>query len=149
MLICVFELSEIGCALTLELSTHSRRIYSVDVVFDNMPEAKLACAKVALDSDLLDFIKYGNGQKAPPIDAATKMKDDVPLIVTTPNSSKSPMTLQSFYDTLPKPFPEPVGEKSATDINAQGWLNTLVQLAKGTKLITSFNWIADPKQGCM
>lgn len=58
------------------------------------------------------------------------------------------LTLQRFYDSLPQPFPESFGDKSATEINAPGWLNTIIQSARGGQLSTSFIWISEGTLGC-
>lgn len=117
----------------------------MDTIFENRADAKKDCARVALEQGVLDFIKHGNGQTVP---AAPPPVDDV---LDEPATDEKPrpqtMTLQGFYETLPKPLPEPVGEKTALEINAPGWLNTTMQLAKGARLSTHFHWITDVKMG--
>lgn len=107
-----------------------------------MVQAKIACATSAIASGVINFIQHGNGQKTPAVQV-----DELPTDNST-SIPKGPMTLQAFYDSLPKPFPENPDEKPAMEINAPGRLNTLVQQAKGTKLIIQYHWITHPKSGC-
>jgi hypothetical protein len=59
----------------------------------------------------------------------------------------SPLSLQEFYDALPRPFPEQFGDKAAVEINAPAWLNVTVQSARGGKLTPSFMWFTDGGNG--
>lgn len=48
-------------------------------------------------------------------------------------------SLQAYFDSLPRPFPEPELEKTlASDVEISGWMNTLIQGAKGTFVKTAF-----------
>ncbi|KAH7922432.1 hypothetical protein BV22DRAFT_1131453 [Leucogyrophana mollusca] len=134
-----------GCALRIELSPHSVRVYSSDTVFATYAEAKSACAKIAVDEGVLEFIKHGNGQTRPvsPQLFIRTISDEVP----NPSQAAQPLTLQGFYDTLPRPFPEDFKEKSASDINAPGWLNSMIQAARGSKLTTTFIFTSDGTPG--
>lgn len=131
------------CALRIELSPHSLRVYSSEPKYDTVAEGKAACAKVALDQGVLEYIKYGNGQTEPekPATASSDNQTDpqeleTKVIFTPP----SPLTLQSFYETFPQPFPEDFGDKTAAEINAPSWLNTMIQSARGGKLSTNYIW---------
>lgn len=57
------------------------------------------------------------------------------------------LTLQGFFEALPRPLPEPVDNKTVAEINAPGWLNTLIQSARGGKLELKFIWTTDTKLG--
>jgi len=59
------------------------------------------------------------------------------------------LTLQGFFEALPRPLPEPVDDKTVAEINAPGWLNGLIQSARGGKLEHKFIWTADTKLGSM
>jgi hypothetical protein len=107
-----------------------------------MIEAKQACAKIALEQGVLDFIRFGNGQTRPavPIDEYEKVESK-----TLPSA----ISLQAFYESLPQPFPEQFGDKTALEINAPAWLNVTVQAARGGKLNPNFIWITNGRIGCM
>ncbi|TFY56928.1 hypothetical protein EVG20_g8744, partial [Dentipellis fragilis] len=131
----------VGCALRIRLSLHSERVYSVTQQYDDFAAAKAACAKVAIDEDLLEFIKHGNGQTQP---AHTSVLDydNADATLQLPPAA---MSLQGFFESLPRPFPEPIEGKTATEINAPSWLNVLIQSVKGTKITLNFIWILEPK----
>ena len=137
--------AEHGCALRIKLSRHSYRVYSSEASFDTVSEARKACAQGSLDQDVLNFIKFGNGQTHPAAPPAPHESGSPASEDTTP---AGPLSLQAFYDALPQPFPEPFGEKSAVEINAPGRLNSLLQDARGGKLSVSFIWMMDYSQGC-
>jgi hypothetical protein len=93
---------------------------------------------------VLSFIQFGCGQKQPARrpaahEASAVGSDDPPLV--------GPISLQAFYERLPRPLPESFGQKSAAEINSPGWLNLLIQGARGGKLSTNFIWIADGSFG--
>ena len=136
-------LTELGSALRIALNAHVFRAYSVDPIYNSAKEAKIACAKVALEEGVIDFIQFGNGQTQPPIKVEDEEQDEMPnekKETTTPLKS---LTLQEFYDSLPKPFPESVGDMTASEINAPGWLNATMQSARGGQLHSSFTPIVD------
>jgi hypothetical protein len=133
-----------GCALRIQLSQHVARIYLSEPTFDTHSDAKGACAKAAVLEGVLDFIKHGNGQ--------TRPSSPPPSIPTTSQSSPAtvtaPWTLQAFYDSLPRPFPESFDTNDASEINALGWLNNTTQFARGGKLILSIFFTSDGPPGC-
>ncbi|KAG1767160.1 hypothetical protein EV702DRAFT_1147624 [Suillus placidus] len=135
-----------GCALRIELSPHVIKIYASDTIYNTYNEAKAACAEGALREGALDFIKHGNGQLRPAS----------PQLYSTPSSSdingvsankQPPLTLQAFYESLPRPFPESFESKDANEIGAPGYMNTLVQNARGGKLTTTFIFTSDGTPG--
>ncbi|KAF8552813.1 hypothetical protein OG21DRAFT_1415383, partial [Imleria badia] len=132
-----------GCALRIQLSPHVARIYLSDSTFDTHLDAKGACAKAAVLEGVLDFIKHGNGQTRPssPTPSTSSIAQSPPVTATTP------WTLQAFYDTLPRPFPESFETTDASEINALGWVNNLVQIARGGKLVLSFFFASDGPPG--
>ncbi|KAF9221084.1 hypothetical protein BS17DRAFT_785885 [Gyrodon lividus] len=134
-----------GCALRIQLSPHVIRIYLSDPTFDNYAEAKAACAKAAVSEGALDFIKHGNGQTrplSPKPPSAPAWSEQVAVV-----NAKAPLTLQSFYDSLPRPFPESFETNDAIEINAPGWLNTMLQNARGGKLAMTFFFTSDGTPG--
>jgi len=139
-----FGATEYGCALQIKLSLHLFRACSVDVDHPTFEEAKAACAADAIAEGILDFIKYGNGQTAP---AERRLfapqEDEAPGPVPPPIA----LTLQGFFEALPRPLPEPVDDKTVAEINAPGWLNMLVQAARGGKFELKFIWTTDTKLG--
>lgn len=135
-----------GCALRIELSPHVIKVYASDTIYSTYNEAKVACAEAALREGVLEFIKHGNGQLRPAS----------PQLYSPPSSSginsvsankQPPLTLQAFYESLPRPFPEPLESKDANEFSAPGYMNTLVQNARGGKLTTTFIFTSDGTPG--
>jgi len=136
--------AEFGCVLRIALSAHSTRIYSVDAVWDHYEDARSACAEDAVAQGVLEFIMHGNGQKhpAPPDYAQPGAVTDAPVAAVTA------LSVQGFFDSLPRPFPEAEFE-GKVDVNAPSWLNQLAQGAKGAKLTVRYIFIPDSKYGRM
>ncbi|KIJ06047.1 hypothetical protein PAXINDRAFT_20735 [Paxillus involutus ATCC 200175] len=135
-----------GCALRIQLSPNVVRVYLSDSTFDTYPEAKVACAKAAVSEGVLDFIKHGNGQTRPllptPFSPPASSEQAASIV-----NARTPLTLQSFYDSLPRPFPEPFETNDAVEINAPGWLNGMIQNARGGKLAITFLFTSDGTPG--
>ncbi|KAF8966150.1 hypothetical protein BDZ97DRAFT_1809769 [Flammula alnicola] len=140
-----------GAALRIALTPHVFRAYSVDPVHNSVKAAKIACAKTALEEGVIDFIQYGNGQTEP----AKVVDDGLEEVLNSLRDSPPPLkgvTLQEFYETLPQPFPEDVGEMGAAEINAPAWLNITLQSARGGRLVSSFTPVIDSARhlhGCI
>ena len=132
-----------GSALRIALNAHVLRVYSVDPIYFTAKEAKVACAKVALEEGVIDFIQFGNGQTQPPFKVEQDEQDEMANEKKETTTLLKPLTLQEFYDSLPQPFPEPVGEMTAAEINAPSWLNTTMQSARGGQLRSSFTRVVD------
>ncbi|KAI0357113.1 hypothetical protein OH77DRAFT_1519559 [Trametes cingulata] len=125
-----------GCALRIRLGPRNSKVWSVPTVYNTAAEAKKACAEAALADGVLEYIKTWSSH-------AAGMSVDEPGS-EFPNSS---ITLQQFFDALPKPFPEQVPGQTAVDINGPAWLNTTIQSARGGKIVPNFVWTVDPKLG--
>jgi len=125
----------------ITLNPHVFRSYSVQAIYDSPNEAKSECANAALQEGILEFIMYGNGQTEP-----TKIQDD-DLVENMSDTGTPPPTktlsLQEYYDSLPKPFPEDLGPGNAVEVNAPGYLNVLLQAARGGRLNVFFQPIVD------
>ncbi|KAJ7159845.1 hypothetical protein C8R43DRAFT_993814 [Mycena crocata] len=134
-----------GAILKIRLAAHSYRVYSCEPMYASPSEAREHCAEIAIRENVLEFIKHGNGQIVPKSDSD---------IVHDP-SSGPPRSLQAFYESLPRPFEEPFGEKTAAEINAPGWFNSLLVGAKGTRFTADYHPISAttdgpvPLQGCV
>jgi hypothetical protein len=137
--------AEYGCALQIKLSLHLFRVFSVDVGHPSFEAAKAACAADAIAEGILDFIKFGNGQTVPAERRLFQPQEDDAVSSAPPIA----LTLQGFFEALPRPLPEPVDDKTVAEINAPGWLNTLVQSARGGKFEHKFIWTTDTKLGSM
>ena len=125
------------------MNAHVLRVYSVDPIYNSAKEAKIACAKVALEEGVIYFIQFGNGQTRPPLKVEQDEQYEMANEKKETTTLLKPLTLQEFYDSLPQPFPESVGEKTASEINAPSWLNTTMQSARGVQLQSSFTPIVD------
>lgn len=107
--------------------------------------AKAACAADAIAEGILDFIMFGNGQTAPAEMRLFEPQQDDATSAAPPVT----LTLQGFFEALPRPLPEPVDDKTVAEINAPGWLNSLIQSARGGKFEHKFIWTTDTKLGSM
>ncbi|KAI0631665.1 hypothetical protein C8Q77DRAFT_1159426 [Trametes polyzona] len=125
-----------GCALRIRFGPRNSRVYSVNTIYNSTAEAKKACADAALADGVLDYIMTWS----------SSMSD---MDVDEPGSQhpNSAIGLQQFFDSLPRPFPEPVAGKSAIDINGPAWLNTTIQSARGGKIVPNFVWTVDTRLG--
>jgi len=137
-----------GCALKITLSPHIQRTYSILVSVDYPKKslAKAACAKLAIEDGVIDFIKHGDGLEQPvqalPGGGVIGGNEGVlrqcffvlfghrfglrltGMIATT----TGPVTLQAFHAALPKPMPDEIGTKHNGEVNAVAWLNNMVQV---------------------
>lgn len=140
---CNTQTSAHGAALRIMLSMHAFRVYSSEATYSCPSDAKVACTKSAIDEGVLDYIKRGNGHNLSlaPIGDEHMGTSSAPAIT-------GPISLQDFYESLPKPFPEFVGEKTASEINGPAWLNTTIQTARGGRLKAAFFWLMDGSVGC-
>ncbi|KAI9059441.1 hypothetical protein FKP32DRAFT_1606126 [Trametes sanguinea] len=125
-----------GCALRIRLGPRNSRVWSVGTVYNSPGEAKKACAEAAVADGVLDYIRSWSSN-APDM-AVDEPGSELP---------KSTISLQQFFDSLPKPFPEQVAGQTAVDINGPAWLNTTIQSARGGKIVPNFIWTVDPKLG--
>lgn len=135
-----------GCALQIKLSSHVDRVYMSEPIFDTYDEAKDACAKSAISEGVLHFIKHGDGRARP----LSPQQSPSPLLDVKnkhPEHRKLPLTLQNFFDTLPRPLPEALDTSDAYKINAPAWLSSLIQNSKGGKLAMTFNFISGTTPG--
>lgn len=134
-----------GAALRISLTPHAFRAYSTGSLYASRQEAKAVCAKIALEEGVLEYIKHGNGQTERP--KTDNGSDSVKEENVTPEPEAGALSLQEFYESLPQPFPEPVGDKTAYEINGPAWLNTALQTTRGARLMTTFTWITNSSQG--
>lgn len=140
---------EHGAALRISLNAHVFRAYSVDPIFNYQRLAKLACAQSAVREGVLDFIKFGNGQTQPTKGAEDELGGSSAILrELTPLPPQKGLTLQEFFETLPRPFPENFGEASITEFNTPAWLNLTLQSARGARLVSSYTPIVDSVRHC-
>jgi hypothetical protein len=110
------------------------RVCSVDVIHLSFELAKAACAADAIAEGILDFIMFGNGQTAPAEKRLFEPQQDDAMSAAPPVT----LTLQGFFEVFPRPLPEPVDDKTVAEINAPGWLNTLIQSVAESSSTSSF-----------
>ena len=117
-------------------------MFLVGAIHDLPRDAQSACSQVAVDGGILEFIKFGNGQTTPTtIPAVDPLLPPVHAPVTT---TKGTTTLQNLFNSLPKPFPERLElNKTATELNDPGLLNSTLQMGKGSKLTSQFYSITE------
>ena len=97
----VKTIPDYGCALQVKLLMYLFRVFTVDVVHLTFEAAKAMCAADAISEGILDFIKFGNGQTAP---AERRLFQDDDTMSAPPPGA---LTLQGFFEALPRPLPEP------------------------------------------
>ncbi|EAU84114.2 hypothetical protein CC1G_06976 [Coprinopsis cinerea okayama7 len=114
-----------GMALRVALSLHQAETYSTEATFESKAKAKAQCASTALKEDLLEYLKSGEGNGEP------SARFPSGLGIQLQRAASHRYSLQEYFDTLPKPFPIEVGQKSALDLKPVNWVNSLVQ---GTKV---------------
>lgn len=130
--------------MRIQLSPHSVKVVSTPIQYGEYADAKIACALEAIKQGVLEFIMHGNGQTRP-ADANPLLEPDEEQ--NAPASLSAAVSLQGFFDSLPRPFPEPIEGKTVQDINAPAWLHGLVQAARGARLRLNFIWTIEPKYG--
>jgi hypothetical protein len=119
-------MSEWGTSLRLALSLHQARSYSSDAKYESKEEARAACAKIAIEEGVLDYIKYGNGQKSPP----PKEERTTPNLVVAQR-----LSLQEYFEGLPRPFPVDIGNTmNVSDLHPVSRVNTLIQNSRVPQL---------------
>ncbi|CAL1702719.1 unnamed protein product [Somion occarium] len=129
-----------GCVLRIQLSPRSWRVYSVDTTYSDPAGAKVACAEAYRDY-VLQYLRT-EGPKAEP-DLNNLNSEPVPAMLR----NEAIWTVQAYCDTLPKPLPENAGNKTASDINAPSWLNSMLQVSRGSRLSANFIWTEPNKHG--
>jgi hypothetical protein len=162
-----------GCALKIEISQHTVRVYSIHHIYGTRAGAKAAVADLAIRQGVLDFIKHANGQTEPMVfineldgDASENLNRDVIAETAEPEKEVTidatavnvtlkrhqiplnAMTLQGFTNALPKPLPETPGLKPIGDGNPVGWINTAVQMARGSKMGLMWTYLSNAKLSC-
>ena len=117
-------------------------MFSVGAIHDLPRDAQSACSQVAVDGGILEFIKFDNGQVTPTTIPAVDLL--LPPVHTPITTTKGTTTLQNLFNSLPKPFPERLElNKTATELNDPGLLNSTLQMGKGSKLTSQFYSITE------
>ncbi|EPQ53310.1 hypothetical protein GLOTRDRAFT_140149 [Gloeophyllum trabeum ATCC 11539] len=118
-----------GCALQIKLSPECQRGYSVDILYRTLEDATRACATLAIDQGVLDFIKYGNGQLQPTPRTSRSLDD-----VSTDRTRRRFASIQEFAESIGNP---------KTDHIPTNWLNKIMTRAHGG-LQAKFIVISEP-----
>jgi hypothetical protein len=126
-------LLDCGAVLKIQLASHCYRVYSCQPAFDTPAEAWEYCAGVAIKEGVMEFIKHGNGQTTPQSDLASSSSGTQPE-----STAPRKQDLQSFYESLPRPFDEAFGDRLAYEINAPVWLGKILTKAKGARFSAEF-----------
>ena len=143
-----------GCVLIVELTPHCKRLFSVPPAFESRSLAKKECSTEAIAQGIIEFIKHGNGQAKPATPTAKTLLENLDAAngnegkeetSSGEKGRKGALSLQVFFDSLPKPFPEEVKAEVET-ISAVGILNSTLQTAKGAKL--TLDWFFVNEHGC-
>ncbi|KAG7440154.1 uncharacterized protein BT62DRAFT_938358 [Guyanagaster necrorhizus] len=103
-----------GAALRILATLHSFRVYSTAALYKGFTEAKAACALVAIAEGALKFTGGASFPAPPPV---------------------GQVSLQEFYNLLPRPLPEPsLAKQNVSEVQAVGWLNQTIQSTRGSQL---------------
>ena len=132
-----------GCALRIEFTDENWRVWSTDTTFENAVDAQVACCETYAE-EMREFICHF-AEGCWPTDECRDSKPDFHWddICDLPT-----WTVQQFFEALPKPFPEDVGNKTANEINAPSWFNSMLQTSRGSKLSANFIWTEASTHGC-
>ena len=104
-----------GCALRIKHSPQSVKVYSVPTTYSSFRESRNACADIAMNEGVLDFIRHGNGRSGGPAFASMDPLDHWQETEALAVAEES-WTVRTYFDRLPKPFPETFqGETVITD----------------------------------
>jgi hypothetical protein len=126
----------------IELTTYCQRVHSVGPDYESTRDAQSACSQVAVDEGILEFIKHGNGQTEPTVIPNPSPLEPPEQIAST--TARGTLSLQNFFDGLPKPFPEPLDmNKTAAELNGPALVNAIMQLAKGSRFTCQFYPISE------
>ncbi|KZT35892.1 hypothetical protein SISSUDRAFT_1050682 [Sistotremastrum suecicum HHB10207 ss-3] len=140
-----------GCALRIQLAPNEMRVFSVEPIYQNQDAARAAVAEVALQQDILDYIRHGMNQITPRPRVPSDPLRNMHIAAVLRDKSRPAMSLIEFYHSLPKPLPEPFGYKLPAELNALAWLNQEVQNAI-CHITVNFDWIVENKSvfhGCV
>lgn len=126
-------------------------------VHSTRPQAKLATAEAALRQGVIEFIKHGGGQTEPePAAAEYDLLGEQPPAPpetiparsdkeTKTERQEKVLSLRTFQESLPKPFPEAIEERLKEEPNPVVVLNQLIQQARGSKMTHSWTYIVDQR----
>ncbi|KAF6756731.1 hypothetical protein DFP72DRAFT_893610 [Ephemerocybe angulata] len=118
----------IGCAIRIALTPNALRIYSTNPDYNSPERAREACALLATEDGVEEYIMYGNGQKTKPQESEEPIPPAKP-VATRPLFKQ--MSLQDYFDSLPRPFSEAIDEsKGASEIPWSSMMNIIIQGAK-------------------
>ncbi|KAH6904924.1 hypothetical protein BKA70DRAFT_1226134 [Coprinopsis sp. MPI-PUGE-AT-0042] len=118
--------TERGASLRLALSLHQAKSYSSDARYESKEQARAACAEIAIEEGVLDYIKYGNGQTSPP----PEEERSSPNLVVAQR-----LSLLEYFEGLPRPFPVDSGNTmNVSDLHPVSRLNILVQNSRVPRL---------------
>ncbi|KIY70597.1 hypothetical protein CYLTODRAFT_488007 [Cylindrobasidium torrendii FP15055 ss-10] len=120
-----------GAILRVTTSPLSSIVYSCLPEFEDFDLAKLGCAKMAIERGVLELPKSSQKLFPPATEA---------------------VTLQAFYESLTRPFPEQHLEQPLVPVeDASSWLNNLVQGSPGSGVrVTAFPFQDEiTRSGCL
>lgn len=125
-----------GAALRVQLSPHLLEVYSTDATFLSYSEAQASCAHEAVDSGVLEFIRSAS--------SGTSQESHLASIPPAPSDHT---TLHTFFDALPKPFPDfpdPHAKTVAELPRAPvAYVNNALQSCRGARFSAQYIWNSD------
>ncbi|KAK7681718.1 hypothetical protein QCA50_015065 [Cerrena zonata] len=130
-----------GCAFRVQVSDKEWRVWSVDTTYNDAAEAQIACCQL-YQEDILEYLKRTASCILPW--ATCYSSEPVPDEL----QEEPTWTVQQYFETLPRPFPEDVGDKTANEINAPSWFNSMLQISRGSRLVANFIWTESTTHGC-
>ncbi|KDQ31079.1 hypothetical protein PLEOSDRAFT_155745 [Pleurotus ostreatus PC15] len=128
-----------GAALRVQLSPHLLEVYSTDVTFLSYSEAQATCAREAVDSGVLEFIRSAS--------SGASQEPHLASMPPAPSSSNDHMTLHTFFDALPKPFPDFPDPHATTVAELPrapvAYVNNALQSCRGARFSAQYIWNSD------
>lgn len=100
----------------------------------------MVCAR-RYRNDLLQYLK-GESEDLDAIEDSTS--EPVPPLLR----DQPVWNITQFFESLPQPFPEDLHHKTACEFNAPSWFNSLLQSARGSRLVADFIWTQNENNGC-
>ncbi|KAF5384176.1 hypothetical protein D9615_003163 [Tricholomella constricta] len=126
-----------GAALRVHLAVP--RVYASDMIYHTAHEAQATCAQLAIDQKVFHLIKDTASNIAIPQTVAVKQKP--------PPKPTGAVSLQAWFDALPRPLPKFFDTKTVSGIGAISLLNEWVTKARGARLKLQYFWPTEPTQG--
>lgn len=128
-----------GAALRVQLSPHLLEVYSTDTTFPSYSDAQATCAREAVENGVLDFIRSAS--------SGSSQESHLASVPPASLSSNDHTTLHTFFDALPKPFPDFPDPHAKTFAELTrgpvAYVNNALQSCRGGRFSAQYIWNSD------